>query len=233
MWTGDEEAPPIDKPGVLAAAGAAGVVLAGWMRLMSGAPGWPVIVAIGLAAGAMIIVLCRANMPASLRTPLVMALLATMLFGAARADLFGMRGVTDKVAQGADQASASRDAIDRYASGNPDVPVTGTSGAEVVLVAGKGGGTEWAHDINGAWSGKIGGHAAQGLRISGSVDEDEVRDGMAWVAIDWAISRDFESARCGRTSVSGRDRAIIVQAIGEPMAQAVARSISLGKASCP
>ena len=46
MWTQDE-APPIDKPGVLAAAGAAGVVLAGWMRLMSGVPGWPVIVAIG------------------------------------------------------------------------------------------------------------------------------------------------------------------------------------------
>ncbi len=232
MWTQDE-APPIDKPGVLAAAGAAGVVLAGWMRLMSGVPGWPVIVAIGLAAGAMIIVLCRATMPASLRTPLVLALLATMMFGAARADMFGMRGVTDTVAQGVDQAAASRDAIDRYASGNPDVPVAGTRGAQVVLVAGRGGGSEWAREINGTWSGRIGGHAAQGLRITGSVDEDDRRDGIAWVAIDWAISRDFESARCGRTSAGGRDRATIVQAIGEPMAQAVARSISLGKVSCP
>ena len=181
----------------------------------------------------MIIVLCRAIMPASLRTPLVLALLATMMFGAARADMFGMRGVTDTVAQGVDQAAASRVAIDRYASGNPDVPVAGTRGAQVVLVAGRGGGSEWARQINGTWNGRIGGHAAQGLRITGSVNEDDVRDGIAWVAIDWEISRDFESARCGRTSAGGRDRATIVQAIGEPMAQAVARSISMGKASCP
>lgn len=232
MWTGDE-APSIDKPGVLAAAGAAGVVLAGWMRLMSGAPGWPVIVAIGLAAGGMILLLCRATMPASLRTPLVLALLATMLFGAARADLFGVHRVTDTVAQGVDQAAASRDAIDRYASGNPGLPMAGTGGARVALVAGPGGGSDWARDIDGAWSGKLGGSAAQSFRITGSVEEDAVRDGMAWVAIDWSISRDFDSAHCGRTSAGGPDRATIIEAIGEPMAQAVARSISLGKASCP
>ena len=113
-----DEAPAFGKVGAIAAVGAAGTVLAAWMRLASGAaPGWPLIAAIWLAAGAMIVVLCRATMPAQLRGPLVLALIATMFFGVARADLFGAHRIGDQVAQGVDEASAARGAIDSYATG--------------------------------------------------------------------------------------------------------------------
>ncbi len=230
MWAEDEE--PIGWAGVIAAVGAAGLVLAGSLRLAARAPGWPLVAGLWLAAGAMVLLLCRVTMPAKLRGGLVLAMLATMLFGAARADLFGVHGATDTMAKGVDEATTNREAFADNAGGAPSAPAGG-GGAEVQLQAGRGGGEDWARDINAALGKRIGGGAARGLRITGSIDEDELRDGLSWVAIDWAISRDLESARCGRTSASGLDRATIVDAIGEPMAQAVARSISLGKVSCP
>ncbi|PXA83591.1 hypothetical protein DMC47_42870, partial [Nostoc sp. 3335mG] len=132
-----DEAPVIGKTGIIAAACGAGVVLAGWMRLASGAPGWPVIVAIWLAAGATILVLCRTAMPAQLRGPLVLALIATMFFGVARADLFGVHKVGNRMAQGVDQAAQDRAAIDSYATGVPAGSGAGGEGADVALVAGR------------------------------------------------------------------------------------------------
>ena len=163
-----EEAPIIGKMGVIAAAGAGGTVLAGWMRLASGpAPGWPMILTIWLAAGAMILVLCRTTMPAQLRGPLVLALIATMFFGVARADLFGVHKMGDQMAQGVDQAAQDGAAIDSYATGVPTSRPGGSDGADIALVAGRDGGGDWARDIDAAWRGRIGGHAARGIRIDG------------------------------------------------------------------
>lgn len=229
-----DEAPVIGKTGVLAAAGALGVVLAGVMRLTSGtAPGWPSIVVIGLAAGAMIVVLCRTAMPAQLRSILVLALIGTMFFGAARADLFGIHRVGDRVAQGVGQAGADRAAIDSYATGVAPAAPAGEEGVEVALVAGRNGGGDWARDIDAAWRNRIGGHNARDIRIDGWVDEEGSQDGLTRVAVDWGISHRFASQRCGRTSSAGRDRATMIQAIAEPMVQAVERSVREGKASCP
>jgi hypothetical protein len=229
-----DEAPIIGRMGVIAAAGAAGTALAGWMRLASGsAPGWPVVVAIWLAAGAMILVLCRTAMPAQLRSPLVLALIATMFFGVARADLFGAGKVGAQVSQGIDQAAAGRAAIDSYATGVAPAPMSGDGGADVALAAGRDGDGDWARDINAAWRDRIGGDRARGIRIDGWVDEEGADDGLTRVAVDWGITQDFDSRHCGRTSSAGRDRATMIQAIAEPMAEAVQRTLSEGKASCP
>jgi len=229
-----DEAPVIGKGGVLAAAGAAGTVLAEWMRLMSGGPpGWPVIVAAWLAAGGMILVLCRTAMPAQLRGPLVFALIATMFLGVARADLFGVHRVGDQVAQGVDQAAQDRSAIDSYATGVAPSRPAGSEGADVELVAGRDGGGDWARDINAAWRGRVGGRVARDVRIDGWVDEEGSEDGLTRVAVDWGISHHFASQHCGRTSSAGRDRATMIQAIAEPMAQAIERTVREGKASCP
>lgn len=229
-----DETPIIGKMGVFAATGAAGLVLAEFMRLTSGvAPGWPVIVGMGLASGATILVLCRTAMPAQIRTPLVLALIAILFVGVARADPFGARRMGDQVAQGVDQAARERAALDGYATGVAPVAVAGTEGADVALTAGRDGGGDWARDIDTAWRNRIGGHDARDIRIDGWVDEEGSQDGLTRVAVDWEISRHFASQRCGRTSSAGRDRATMIQAIAEPMAQAVARTVREGKASCP
>lgn len=229
-----DEAPIIGKTGVLAAAGAAGVVLAGWMRLTSGAaPGWPVLAGMGLAAGAMILVLCRTAMPPQLRGPLVLALIATLFLGVARADLFGARKIGGRMAQGMDQAAADRAAIDSYATGVAPAAPAGGEGADVALVAGRDGGGDWARDIDAAWRRRIGGHEARDIRIDGWVDEEGSADGLTRIAVDWTISRRSASQRCGRTSSAGRDRAAMIRAIAEPIAQAVERTVREGKASCP
>jgi hypothetical protein len=230
-----DEAPVIGRAGVIAAAGAAGLVLAGWMRLATGTPpGWPTIVAIGLAAGAMILVLCRTAMPAQLRGTLVLALVATMFLGAARGDVFGARKVGDTVAAGVDQASADGAAIDSYASGVAVAPADdGSGGAEVALVAGRTGGADWARDIDAAWRGRIGGARARDIRIDGWVDEEGHADGVTRVAVDWGITQRFASQRCGRTSSAGHDRATMIASIAEPMVQAIRRTLREGKASCP
>jgi hypothetical protein len=229
-----DEAPIIGRMGVIAAASAAGTVLAGWMRLASGsAPGWPVIVTIWLAAGAMILVLCRTTMPAQLRGPLVLALIATMFFSIARADLFGFHRMSDQMTQGVDQAAQDGAAIDSYATGVPTSRPGGSGGADVALVAGRDGGGDWARDIDAAWHGRIGGHAARDIRIDGWVDEEGSEDGLTRIAVDWQITHHFASLRCGRTSSAGRDRATMIQAVAEPMAEAVERTVREGKASCP
>lgn len=229
-----DQAPVIGKLGVIVAAGAAGMVLAAWMRLASGPPpGWPQIVAIWLAAGAMIIVLCRTTMPAQLRGPLVLALIATMFFGVARGDIFGVHAVGDQVAQGVDQASAARGAIDSYATGVAPTPQAGEGGAEVALTAGRSGGGDWARDIDAAWRDRIGGARARDIRIEGWVDEEGEADGLTRIAVDWGVTHGFASARCGQTSSAGRDRATMIDAVAEPMAQAVQRTMREGKASCP
>ena len=228
-----DDAPIIGKAGVVAAAGAAGVVLAAFMRLTSGTPGWPAIVTVFLAAGAMIIVLCRTTMPAQLRGPLVLALVATMFFGVARADLFGTHKVSDQMVQGADQIAQNSAAIDRYATGVATGPAAAGGGADVMLVAGRNGGGDWARDIDAAWRGRIGGHAARDIRIDGWVDEEGREDGLTRIAVDWGITERYVGQRCGRTSSAGRDRATMIQAVAEPMVQAIERTVREGKASCP
>lgn len=233
MMVRDDE-PIIGKAGVVAAASAAGVVLAAFMRLTSGTPGWPAILAVFLAAGAMIIVLCRTAMPAQLRGPLVLALVATMFFGVARADLFGTHKMGDQMAQGADQAAQTGAAIDSYATGVAVGPAAGGGGgADVVLVAGRNGGADWARDIDAAWRGRVGGPIARDIRIDGWVDEEGRTDGLTRIAVDWGISQRFVGQRCGRTSSAGRDRATMIQAVAEPMVQAIERTVREGKASCP
>lgn len=230
-----DEAPVFGKTGVAAATGAAGIVLVGWMRLGSGgAPGWPLILALWLAAGAMIVVLCRTTMPAQVRGPLVLALITTMFFDVARADLFGIHKVGDQVAQGADRASADRAAIDSYATGVAPAPqAADQGGAEVALTAGRNGGDDWARDIDTAWRNRIGGARARDIRIEGWVDEEGQADGLTRIAVDWGITHGFASAHCGHTSSAGRDRATMIDAVAEPMVQAVERTMREGKASCP
>lgn len=229
----EEEEPIIGPAGMLAAVVATGLVLAVWMGLLSAvhAPGWLVMAAICAVAGAMIFILCRVSMPSGLRMALVLALIATMFFAIVRADPFGIRTVDSGVIQGVAEVHRDRLALVRYAgfaSPDPSDAVGGSgAGAVVALVAGSGGGSDWAHAINRAWNGHIGGAAARSLRVTGTVD------GIMPVAVDWEISRDGETVRCGRTSVAGTDRGVIVEAFGDPLAQAVRRSIRLGRASCP
>ncbi|MBA2935882.1 hypothetical protein HZF05_17515 [Sphingomonas sp. CGMCC 1.13654] len=229
-----DEAPVIGRMGVIAAAGAAGLVLAGWMRLASGPPaGWPVLTALGLASGAMIVTLCRTAMPSQLRGLLVAALIGTLFFGVARADPFGGHAAGDQVAQAADQAAQDRAAIDSYATGVAATPAPGGGGAELALAAGRNGGGDWARDINATWRDRIGGRRARDVRIDGWVDEEGGPDGLTRVAVDWGVTHHFASRHCGRTSSAGRDRATMIQAIAEPMVQAVERTLREGKASCP
>jgi hypothetical protein len=179
----------------------------------------------------MIFILCRISMPSGLRMPLVLALIATMFFAIVRADPFGIRTVDSGVTQGIAEVHRDRLALVRYAGlASPDpADAAGASGAGagVALVAGSGGGSDWAHAINRAWNGRIGGAAARSLRVTGTVD------GVMPVAVDWEISRGGETIRCGRTSVAGTNQGVIVEAFGDPLAQAVRRSIRLGRASCP
>jgi hypothetical protein len=234
MMVRDDDAPVIGKAGVIAAAGAAGVVLAAVMRLTSGTPGWPTIITVFLACAATIIVLCRATMPSQLRGPLVLALVATMFFGVARADVFGTHRVGDRMAQGADQVAQDGAALDSYATGVAAGPAaTARGGADIVLVAGRNGGSDWARDINAAWRGRIGGAIARDIRIDGWVDEEGRENGLIRIAVDWGITERFAGQRCGRTSSAGRDRATMIQAVAEPMVQAVERTVREGKASCP
>jgi len=232
MMVRDDE-PAIGKAGVVAAASAAGVVLAAFMRLTSGTPGWISVLTVFMASGAMIIVLCRTRMPAQLRGPLVLALVATMFFGVARADLFGTHRVSDRMMQGADQVAQGGAAIDSYATGVATGPVATGVGADIVLVAGRNGGADWARDIDAAWRGRIGGYAARDIRIDGWVDEEGREDGLTRIAVDWGITQRFVGQRCGRTSSAGRDRAMLIQAVAEPMVQAIERTVREGKASCP
>ncbi|WP_454884089.1 hypothetical protein [Sphingomonas oryzagri] len=229
-----DEAPAFGRMGLIAASGAAVTVLAAWMRLMSGTPpGWPLIVAIWLAAGAMIIVLCRTTMPAQLRGGLVLALIATMCLGATRGNVFGVHTVGDQVAQQVDQATAARGAIDSYATGVSPAPQAGEGGAEIALTAGREGGDDWARDIDAAWRNRIGGAGARDIRIEGWVDEQGEADGLIRIAIDWRVTHGFTSAHCGQTSSAGRDRATMIDAVAEPMVQAVERTMREGTASCP
>jgi hypothetical protein len=218
---------------VLAAAFAAGLVLATWMALLSAAraPGWLATSAACLSAGGMIVILCRVTMPAGVRASLILALIATMLFAVVRADPFGIRTIDPGVAQGIAEMHRDRRALARYAGFAPsdlaEASGGGGAGAGVAFVAGSRGGPDWARAINQAWNGRIGGVAARSLRITGTVD------GLMPVAVDWAISKGEDTVRCGRTSVAGADRRVMVEAFGAPLAQAVRRSISLGRASCP
>ena len=229
-----DEAPIIGKAGVFAAASAAGVALVGFMRMTSGAaPGWPTMVGMGLASGAMILVLCRTAMPSQLRGALVLALIGTMFLGVARGDPFGAQRIGNQVALGADRATADRAAIDSYATGIAATMPAGAEGADVALTAGRNGGDKWARDIDAAWRNRIGGHEARDIRIDGWVDEEGDQDGLTRVAVDWDVTHHFASQHCGRTSSAGRDRATMIQAIAEPMVRAVERTVREGKASCP
>lgn len=227
--------PLISRHGIGVAIATAAVAFAGFMHLASpGRPGWLAVVTIWAAAGGLLIAVSRATMPGKLRMPLVLALVATMMFGAARADLFGGHRLADQVAKSTDEAEHGQAAPGQYAGAMPQASAESAGGgAAVAVVGGRAGGDAWAKDLNATWGNKLGGAAAEGLRISGSVDRNEVRDGLSWVAVDWEISRDFVTARCGRTTATGRDRKRIVDALGQPMAQAVARSLDLRRAACP
>lgn len=230
-----EQQPVIGRAGVLAASVAAALVLGGWARLVSVAePPSPVmILAICGANLGMIVTLCRVRMPAQLRGPLVLGLIGLMFFAVARGDVSGTHGMGARIAGGMDGAFQDGAAIDRYATGRPELPLRGSSGGAVVALSDAAGAAHWADEANQAWNGRIQGPGAQALRITGTVRGTEAEQGRFRVVLDWSISRDYVEVRCGRTSSMGRDRAQIIEALGEPMVQAVRRSIALGRASCP
>ena len=165
----------------------------------------PVLILSLLACGGgLIVVLARVRLPQTVKMGCILATLCVMFLTVATGDLFGVKSTTRKI----DKATAGDSSDDAFGGSAgksiADPAARARPGAAVRLVSASEGDLGWASRINGTLNGRIGGDSSGWLTIDGRVlaHEDHAK---RLVMIQWSISGSSQSAKCGATSINGRD----------------------------
>lgn len=227
----------ISRPAIVAATAAGGVIVLTWGTILDGRPpAFLMLLGIAAVVAIVIVALTRVIMPVPLRAGLILALIGSIIILVGRGDLFGAKAVASRMpgdgtsASSTDRGPANK--VDPLARALNAVAGRRADGAQLSLVPGPQGDGGWAAMIDKAYAGALGGPAATHLTISGDVTTRDSDSGTT-VTVTWRTTSGATSIECGHTAVSGSDRALIVEQVGEPFRSAVTRSLSLGTAACP
>ncbi len=227
-----EHQSPISLGGVGAMCGALGLCALGVGQQTRAAPASPALMLVLLASAAgLIIILARVRLPPTVKMGCILATLSVMFLTIATGDAFGVKPTTRTITR-----ASSGDTTDDGSAGGARAAVVdpvarARPGATVRLASASRGDLGWASRINGALDGRIGGGSSGWLRIDGRVSAQADRSKFI-VIVEWSVDGADRSARCGSTSISGRDQTAILDQLRASFDAAASRSNSEGRASC-
>jgi hypothetical protein len=225
-----------DDAGIFATVVATAVAALGIVRIISPLPApSPQLLLLALAVViAAIFMLCRFQVPNAIRAGLTLSLITILLILTATGDLFGVRGAQADVSAsltGERPAGPESIALDPGQSQEKRIEPSAVTGARIRLEPDINGDGGWAHMINEAASGRLGGSDAILLTVAGSVALTTL-DAQDRLAVTWSIETDGKSTRCGTTTLLNLNKAMVVDQISASFRRAIEQSIRTNAPAC-